>query len=95
MRKPKGSKKFGSSNGNKNCCGRFREITTRCKRLNHKIHGGNVLIIKKMLRHESIQNTMKYVHTIEFKEEGYEETVATTLEEVRQLGKGGWQNMTK
>jgi hypothetical protein len=54
------------------------------------VTNGNVLIIKKMLRHKSIQNTMKYIHTIEFKEEDYEETVATTPEEVRQLGKAGW-----
>ena len=54
------------------------------------ITNGNVLMIKKMLRHKSIQNTMKYIHTIEFKEEDYEETVATTPEEVRQLGKAGW-----
>jgi len=51
---------------------------------------GNVLVIKKMLRHKSIQNMMKYIHTIEFKEEDFEETVATTPEEVRQLGKAGW-----
>jgi integrase len=53
------------------------------------VTNGNVLIIKKMLRHKSIQNTMKYIHTIEFKEEDYQETVATTPEEVRQLGKAG------
>jgi integrase len=54
------------------------------------VTNGNVLVIKKMLRHKSIQNTMKYIHTIEFKEEDYEETVATTPEEIRQLGKAGW-----
>ena len=54
------------------------------------VTNGNVLIIKKMLRHKSIQNTMKYIHTIEFKEEDYEETVATTPEEVRQPSKAGW-----
>jgi integrase len=51
---------------------------------------GNLLIIKRMLRHKNIQNTMKYIHTIEFKQEDYEETVATTPEEIRQLGKAGW-----
>jgi hypothetical protein len=30
------------------------------------------------------------VHTIEFKEEDYEETKATTPEEIRALGKAGW-----
>ena len=51
---------------------------------------GNVLTIKKMLRHKSIQNTMKYIHTIDFKDEDFEETTATTPEEIRQLGKAGW-----
>jgi len=55
------------------------------------VTNGNVLVIKRLLRHKSIQNTMKYIHTIEFKEEDYEETVATTPEEIRQLGKAGWQ----
>jgi integrase len=54
------------------------------------VTNGNVLVIKKMLRHKSIANTMKYIHTIEFKEEDYEETTATTPEEIRQLGKAGW-----
>jgi integrase len=54
------------------------------------ITNGNVLLIKRMLRHKSIQNTMKYIHTIEFKEEDFEETVATTPDEIRQLGKAGW-----
>ena len=52
---------------------------------------GNVLTIKKMLRHKNVQNTMKYIHTIEFKDEDYEETVASTPEEIRILGKAGWQ----
>jgi len=55
------------------------------------VTNGNVLTIKRILRHKSIQSTMKYIHTIEFKEEDYEETVASTLEEIRQLGKAGWQ----
>jgi hypothetical protein len=43
-----------------------------------------------MLRHKNVQNTMKYVHTIEFKDEDFEETTATTVEEIRALGKAGW-----
>jgi integrase len=54
------------------------------------VTNGNVLVIKRMLRHKAIQNTMKYIHTIEFKEEDFQETVATTPEEIRQLGKAGW-----
>jgi hypothetical protein len=55
------------------------------------VTNGNVLVIKQMLRHKNIQNTMKYIHTIVFKEEDCEKTVATTPEEIRQLGKAGWQ----
>jgi hypothetical protein len=33
---------------------------------------------------------LKYVHTIEFKHEDYMETVTTSPEEVRALGKAGW-----
>ena len=51
---------------------------------------GNVLKVKTALRHKSINNTMKYIHTIAFKEEDFDETVATTPEEIRQLGKAGW-----
>jgi hypothetical protein len=51
---------------------------------------GNVPVIQRVLRHKSIKNTMKYIHTIEFKDEDFEETVATTAEEIRALGKAGW-----
>ena len=51
---------------------------------------GNVLTVKKMLRHKSVLNTMKYIHTINFAESDFEEAVATTPEEVRKLGKAGW-----
>jgi integrase len=51
---------------------------------------GNVLTIKKMLRHKSVQNTMKYIHTLEFKDEDFEIATATTEEEVKQLGQAGF-----
>jgi hypothetical protein len=46
--------------------------------------------IKTMLRHKSINNTMKYIHSIAFKEEDYDETGATTPKEITKLGKAGW-----
>ena len=52
---------------------------------------GNVLVIMRMLRHKSFNSSRKYIHTIEFKDEDFEETVATTVEEIRALGKAGWQ----
>ena len=54
------------------------------------VTNGNVPVIARILRHKSWKNTQKYVHTIEFKDEDYEETVATTSEEIRALGKAGW-----
>ena len=52
---------------------------------------GNVLVIMRMLRHKSFKSSLKYIHTIEFKDEDYEVTVATTPEEILALGKAGWQ----
>jgi hypothetical protein len=48
---------------------------------------GNILTIKKMLRHKQVFNTMKYIHTIQFKDENYEIATATTIEEGKQKGK--------
>ena len=52
---------------------------------------GNVLKVKKMLRHKSILSTMKYIHTINFAESELETTTATTPEEILELRKSGWQ----
>ena len=49
-----------------------------------------VKVIARILRHKQWKSTQKYVHTIEFKDEDYEETVATSPEEIRALGKAGW-----
>ena len=54
------------------------------------VTNGNVLEIKKRLRHKNIQNTMKYIHTIEYKNEDYDIATATTPEEIKELGKAGW-----
>lgn len=52
---------------------------------------GNVLTIQKALRHKNIQSTMKYIHTIQFKDEDFEIATATTEEEIKQLGSSGFQ----
>ena len=52
---------------------------------------GNILTIKKALRHKQVTNTMKCIHTIELQtEDDFETTQATTSEEIRELGKSGW-----
>jgi hypothetical protein len=38
------------------------------------VTNGNVPMMARILRHKSWKSTQKYVHTIEFKEEDYEET---------------------
>lgn len=49
---------------------------------------GNVLKVKAALRHKSVLNTMKYIHSIQnLREDDFEETTATTPEEIRKLGK--------
>jgi hypothetical protein len=56
---------------------------------------GNVLTIKKMLRHKNIQNTMKYIHTIRLRDEDFEIATATTSEEIKQLGQSGFVKYDK
>ena len=51
---------------------------------------GNVLTIKKMLRHKKVENTMKYIHTIQFKDEDFEIATAITTEEIKQLEQVGF-----
>ncbi len=51
---------------------------------------GNVLVVKKMLRHKSIKSSMKYIGKIDFKPEEYETTAVTTVEEILNLGANGW-----
>jgi hypothetical protein len=49
-----------------------------------------VFKIKQALRHECVLNTVKYICTIQFKDEGFQETVVATPEKIRDLGKAGW-----
>jgi integrase len=54
------------------------------------VTNGNVPVMARILRHKSWRSTQKYVHTIEFKDEDFEIAVATTPEQIQQLGKDGW-----
>jgi hypothetical protein len=51
---------------------------------------GNVLTVKKMLRHKSVLSSMKYIHAINFKDDDYEIATATTDEEIKNLGRAGF-----
>lgn len=37
-----------------------------------------------------MQSSMKYIHTINFKYDDYEEATVSSDEEIKQLGKTGW-----
>jgi integrase len=56
-----------------------------------QISNGNTLIIMRALRHKAFKSSMRYIHTIVFKEEDFEVTSANTPDEILALGKAGWQ----
>ena len=56
---------------------------------------GNVLTIKKALRHKQVSNTMKYIHTIQFRDEEFEIDTATTLKRLSSSDKVGSSSLTK
>ena len=51
---------------------------------------GNALTFMKMLRHKSFENSQKYIHAIQFQDQDYEVSQATTPKEILALGKAGW-----
>ncbi len=51
---------------------------------------GNVLIVKKLLGHKQIKNTMKYIGKIQFQSQDFETTSASTVEDILKLGSQGW-----
>ena len=53
---------------------------------------GNVLTVKKALRHKRVENTMKYIHRLEFQDpQNYDVATATTIEEIKHLAQAGFQ----
>ena len=51
---------------------------------------GNVLTVKRLLRHKRIENTMKHIQLIHFGGKDFDVVTATTPEEVKQQGMSGW-----
>ena len=51
---------------------------------------GNVLTVKKLLRHKRVENTMKYIQMIHFGDKDFEVATATTADKIKQLGSSGW-----
>jgi hypothetical protein len=55
-----------------------------------QLSNGNALTIIKMLGHKSFESSRKYIHAIQFQDQDYEVTQATTPEEILALGKAVW-----
>ena len=60
----------------------------------HYTHG-NVLTVQKLLGHKRIQNTMKYIHMITFKDDEFEVATATTVEEAKSVLATGFDYVTE
>ena len=58
-------------------------------------HTRNLLLVQKILGHKRITSTMKYVQLINFQEEEYDVSAATTVEEDQELLKAGFEYITE
>jgi hypothetical protein len=56
---------------------------------------GNILTVKKLLRHKRMENTMKCVSLIHFKDDEFGVTTATTLEKAKQVLSAGFDSETQ
>jgi hypothetical protein len=56
---------------------------------------GNVLTVKRLLGHKRIENTMKYISMIHFKNDEFEVTTATTVEEAKKVLEAGFDYITE
>jgi hypothetical protein len=51
---------------------------------------GNMLTVKKLLGHKKIENSMKYIGMLEFKDNDFEVTTATTVDEAKEILTAGF-----
>jgi integrase len=51
----------------------------------------DILLVKKLLGHKKIENTMKYTQLIQFKDDEYDVATATTVEEAKSLLSAGFE----
>jgi hypothetical protein len=56
---------------------------------------GNVLTVQKLLGHKNIRNTMKYIGMINFRDDEFEATTATTVEEAKKILSSGFNYITE
>lgn len=51
----------------------------------------DILLVKKLLGHKKIENTMKYTQLIQFKDSEYEVATATTIEQAKSVIAAGFE----
>jgi integrase len=56
---------------------------------------GNVLLVKKLLGHKRVENTMKYIGMIDFKDVEFEVATAITVEEAKKVLSQGFDYVTE
>ncbi len=56
---------------------------------------GNMLTVKKPLGHKRMENSMKYGGMIAFKDDQFEGTTTTTVEEAKQVLSAGFDYVTE
>ena len=54
----------------------------------------DILLVKKLLGHKKIENTLKYTQLIQFKDDEYEVATATDLDEAKKLVGAGFEYVT-
>jgi integrase len=60
-----------------------------------KYTNGNVLMVKKMLGHKRVENSMKYIGLIDFNDDEFEVTTATSVDEAKQVLSAGFDYVTE
>jgi integrase len=58
----------------------------------HYTHG-NVLAVKRALGHKRIENTMKYIHMLHFKDDEFHVATATSVGDVKKLAAAGFEKI--
>jgi hypothetical protein len=56
---------------------------------------GNVLTVKKLLGHKRVENSMKYLGLLNLKDDQFEVTTATTIEEAKKILGSGFDYVTE
>jgi hypothetical protein len=70
-------------------------ILKHIRALNFPYTNGNVLTVKRLLGHKRIENTMKYISMIHFKDDQFEVTTATDIEEAKKVLSAGFEYVTQ